>query len=336
MDTIEASRAERLQGTPWLSNAKVAVLIPCYNEEVAIGKVVGDFASAIPEARVYVYDNNSSDRTMEVARLAGAIVRSVGRQGKGNVVRQMFSDIDADVYVLVDGDDTYDAASAPGMIERLLVDQLDMVVGVRVSDADEAYRSGHRLGNVMLTGFVTMIFGRSFSDMLSGYRIFSKRYVKSFPALSEGFDTETEITVHALGLRMPIAEVKTDYRARPEGSESKLRTYRDGFRILKAIISLFRAERPLIFFSILAGIFALLSIGLAIPVVITYFQTGLVPRFPTAILSLGLMLAAFLNATSGVVLDTVTKGRQEIKRLFYLSVPLVEVVITDPDTEKSW
>ncbi|MCY0876852.1 MAG: glycosyltransferase family 2 protein [Firmicutes bacterium] len=300
---------------------KVAVLIPCYNEEVAIPKVISDFRASLPDAEIYVYDNNSSDRTVEVARAAGVIVRGVSRQGKGNVVRQMFADIEADAYVLVDGDDTYDAFSAPDMVQMLVTDKLDMVVGVRVTDEQEAYRSGHRMGNAMLTGFVTLLFGRSFSDMLSGYRVFSRRYVKSFPAMSEGFDTETEITVHALGLRMPTAEVRTAYRSRPEGSESKLHTYRDGFRILKAILTLFRSERPLSFFSIVAAIFAIIGIVLIIPVLITYLDTGLVPRLPTAILSMGLMVVAFLSFTSGVVLETVTRGRQEIKRLFYLSVP---------------
>lgn len=319
--TADVARQSSSHKEDWLTYPKVAVLVPCYNEEVAIGKVISDFRLSLPDADIYVYDNNSKDRTVEVAKAAGAIVRGVTRQGKGNVVRQMFADIDADAYVLVDGDDTYDAFCAPEMVQMLVTDKLDMVVGVRVTDEQEAYRSGHRLGNAMLTGFVTLLFGRSFSDMLSGYRVFSRRYVKSFPAMSEGFDTETEITVHALGLRMPTAEVRTAYRSRPEGSESKLQTYRDGFRILRAIISLFRSERPLSFFSIVAGVFALLGIILIIPVLITYLDTGLVPRLPTAILSMGLMVVAFLSLTSGVVLETVTKGRQEIKRLFYLSVP---------------
>ncbi len=304
---------------------RVAVLIPCYNEELAIGKVVKDFYSVLPNAEVYVYDNNSIDNTISVASAAGANVRRVTRQGKGNVVRQMFADVEADVYVLVDGDDTYEASSAKDMIEKLVDEGLDMVVGVRVSDEQAAYRVGHRLGNAVLTRVANVIFGRKFSDMLSGYRVFSRRYVKSFPALASGFETETEITVHALELRMPISEVDTPYRGRPSGSLSKLNTYRDGFRILVTLVSLFKAERPLAFFSILSGFFSLSSIILIVPIIETYIRTGLVPRFPTAFLSMGLMLLAFLSITSGFLLDTVTRGRQEMKRLFYLSIQPTEV-----------
>jgi glycosyltransferase involved in cell wall biosynthesis len=306
-------------GTKDLSGLSVAVLIPCYNEEIAITKVVNDFQASLPEAEIYVYDNNSKDKTVQKAREAGAIVRSVTRQGKGHVVRQMFADIDADVYLLVDGDDTYDAFVAHTMIELLMDQALDMVVGTRKTDEKEAYRSGHRMGNVVLTGVVTSIFGREFTDILSGYRVFSKRYVKSFPVFSEGFQIETEMTVHALELAMPTGEIDTVYRSRPEGSVSKLNTYRDGFRILFMILSLVRAERPLPFFSLIALLFTIIALILMIPIMVTYFHTGLVPRFPTAFLAMGLMLIAFLSVTSGIVLDTVTKGRREMKRLFYLA-----------------
>ncbi len=299
---------------------RIAVLVPCMNEEAAIEKVVVAFKSSLPTATVYVYDNNSTDRTIEVARQAGAVVRRETLQGKGHVVRRMFSDIDADVYVLVDGDDTYDATAAPSMVNRLLDEQLDMVNGARQTQIEEAYRPGHRLGNAVLTGLVALIFGDRLHDLLSGYRVFSRRYVKSFPALATGFETETELTVHALELRMPLAEVQTKYKDRPAGSVSKLRTFRDGFRILKTIINLMKGERPLLFFSLTAAVLALLSLGLAIPIVITYRNTGLVPRFPTAILSSGIMIVAFLCLFCGLILDTVTHGRREMKRLRYLEI----------------
>ncbi|MBI3350391.1 MAG: glycosyltransferase [Burkholderiales bacterium] len=300
---------------------RVAVLVPCYNEEVAIGQVVEDFRAALPQAAIYVYDNNSADRTTEVARAHGAIVRVERRQGKGNVVRRMFADIEADVYVLVDGDATYDAASSPKMVQTLLDEQLDMVVGCRVHTQTEAYRPGHVFGNAMLTGFVAKLFGRSFSDILSGYRVFSRRFVKSFPALSKGFETETELTVHALELRMPVTEIQTPYGARPEGSASKLSTYRDGWRIMRLILQLYKHERPLAFFSTLAAVLAVLSTALAVPIVLEWLNTGLVPRFPTAILSTGIMILASLFFIAGVILETVTRGRQEIKRLLYLQMP---------------
>ncbi|HMN81227.1 MAG TPA: glycosyltransferase family 2 protein [Burkholderiaceae bacterium] len=303
------------------SNLRIAVIVPCYNEEVAIPKVVADFRAVLPTAQVYVYDNNSADATAEVAAKAGAVVGFEPFPGKGNVMRRMFSDVDADVYVLVDGDDTYDAASAPEMIRLLLDKQLDMVNGARVTDIKEAYRFGHRFGNRMLTGLVMGIFGRQFTDMLSGYRIFSRRFVKSFPALSTGFEIETELTVHALELRMKTAEVPTRYQDRPEGSTSKLNTIRDGIRILRTIGLLIKEERPLLFFSSLAGILTLLSVGIAWPVIVEYLQTGLVPRFPTAILSASIMVLAFLSLTCGLILDTVTHSRREIKRLAYLSIP---------------
>jgi glycosyltransferase involved in cell wall biosynthesis len=300
---------------------RVAVLVPCYNEEAAVAAVVNGFRKALPSARIYVYDNNSRDRTAEVAREAGAEVRSERRQGKGHVVRRMFADVDADVYVLVDGDATYDAPSAPGMIEKLVGEHLDMVVGLRVDQEQAAYRKGHRTGNWMLTSFLSSVFGQAFKDILSGYRVFSRRFVKSFPVLSDGFEIETELTVHALELAMPVAEVETPYYARPEGSFSKLNTWGDGFRILRTIIRLYRSEKPLRFFTAVGGFLALVAIGLAIPIVINYLETGLVPRLPTAVLSTGLMIVAVLSVSSGLVLDTVTRGRREMKLLAYLSQP---------------
>lgn len=300
---------------------QVAVLIPAYNEEVAIAATVKAFREAIPGASVYVYDNNSKDKTCEKAQLAGAIVRSEPLQGKGNVVRRMFSDIDADVYVMADGDATYDSTAAPAMIEMLVAQNLDMVVGRRLHEAAEAYRAGHVLGNRMLTGFLAQLFGQRFTDILSGYRVFSRRYVKSFPALSTGFETETELTVHALTLAMPIAEIDTKYFARPEGSSSKLSTYRDGFRILRLMLTLFKNERPMAFFGLGAAILASLSVAIAIPVFKTFIETGLVPKIPSAILSASVMLLAFLSVVCGFILDTVTRGRREMKRLAYLQVP---------------
>lgn len=300
---------------------RVAVLIPCYNESATVGAVVRAFREHLPGAAIYVFDNNSQDDTGGVAASEGAVVRFVAYQGKGNVIRRMFADVEADVYVLVDGDNTYDASDAPRLVGKLLSDGLDMVVGARVSDEQAAYRAGHRLGNVMLTQFAASIFGRSFTDMLSGYRVFSRRYVKSFPAHSSGFETETELAVHALELRMPVAELETAYAARPEGSISKLNTYRDGFRILLTILKLFKAERPLLFFSIGFGVCALASLLLALPVFSTYFHTGLVPRLPTALLCAALMLFGTMLLVCGIVLDTVTRGRSEAKRFAYLSVP---------------
>jgi glycosyltransferase involved in cell wall biosynthesis len=300
---------------------RIAVLVPCYNEAAAIGTVVKQFRAALPSAEIHVYDNNSKDGTAKAAAKAGAIVGFENRQGKGHVVRRMFGDIDADVYVLVDGDATYDAPSAPKMIETLLREKLDMVVGSRVDQEVAAYRPGHRFGNWILTGFVTQTFGRAFTDILSGYRIFSRRYVKSFPALSTGFEIETELTVHALELGMPVAEIETPYYARGEGSASKLNTWRDGIRILWTIGKLFRSERPLRFFFLIALLFAVVSIVIMIPVFRTFLATGLVPRLPTAILSTALMLLSFLSLMSGLILDTVSRGRREMKRLAYLSYP---------------
>ncbi|MBB4097120.1 glycosyltransferase family 2 protein [Sphingomonas kyeonggiensis] len=300
---------------------KVAVLLPCYNEEAAIAQTIEGFRKVLPDAAIYVYDNNSRDRTIEVARAAGAVVRTERMQGKGNVVRRMFADIEADIYVMADGDATYDATSAPAMVARVAEEGLDMIVGTRVHETAEAYRRGHVLGNRMMTGILASLFGRSFTDIFSGYRVFSRRFVKSFPVLSAGFEIETEISVHALELKMPVGEVETRYFARLEGSESKLNTYRDGWRILKTIAVLYRIERPMLFFGWIAGLFALLAIGMSIPLAFTWFETGLVPRFPTAILATGLMILAFLNLFTGLILDTVVRGRREVRRLAYLAQP---------------
>ena len=300
---------------------RIAVLVPCFNEEAAVASVVADFRKALPSADIFVYDNNSSDRTAAVARDAGAQVRSERRQGKGHVVRRMFADIDADIYVLVDGDATYDAKSAPRMIETLLSDHLDMVVGFRVDQAKAAYRPGHRTGNRMLTRFLSMVFGQAFRDILSGYRVFSQRFVKSFPVLSDGFEIETELSVHALELALPVAEIETPYYARPEGSVSKLNTWRDGFRIFGTILKLYRSEKPLHFFTAIGIFLTLVSVGLAVPILVTYLEVGLGPRLPTAVLSMGLMILAVLSVSSGLVLDTVTRGRREMKLLAYLSQP---------------
>jgi glycosyltransferase involved in cell wall biosynthesis len=298
----------------------VAVLVPCYNEERAIAKVVADFRAALPEAALYVYDNNSTDGTVTAAEEAGAVVRRETYQGKGHVVRRMFNDVEADVYILVDGDATYDAASARAMVTKLVDERLDMVVATRVDRDPAAFRPGHRLGNRLLTGFVAHVFGRSITDMLSGYRVFSRRFVKSFPILSGGFEIETELTVHALELELPVGEVATPYFSRASGSVSKLSTWGDGFRILWTVFRLYRAERPLSLFGGMGLALAIMSIGLAIPIFITYVQEGLVPRLPTAVLSTGLMLLAFLCFACGLILDTVTRGRRELKLLAYLAL----------------
>jgi len=301
---------------------RIAVLIPCYNEAATITATVQAFRSSLPAAQVYVFDNNSGDDSAALARAAGARVRHVAAQGKGSVVRRMFADIDADAYVMVDGDHTYDAAAAPLLVHKLLDEGLDMLVGSRVSDEQTAYRFGHRFGNALLTGVVTALFGRSFTDILSGYRVFSRRYVKSFAAHSTGFEIETELTVHALALRMPVGEVATRYQSRPEGSFSKLNTYRDGWRILGTIVRLFKSEKPLAFYTLAASVCALLSLGLAWPLVLTYLQTGLVPRLPTAVLCAAIMLFGVMLLVCGLVLDAVTKARIEQKRFAYLAIPL--------------
>jgi glycosyltransferase involved in cell wall biosynthesis len=300
---------------------QVAVLVPCLNEESAIGKVIADFRAVLPNASIFVYDNGSTDRTIEIARAAGAVVRKEPLKGKGNVMRRMFADVEADIYVLVDGDDTYDARSAPILIEELIANNLDMVNGARAEDSQLAYRAGHRFGNRLLTGLVAWFFGARFSDMLSGYRVMSRRFIKSFPALASGFEIETELTVHALQLNLPIAEVTTPYRERPPASSSKLRTIPDGIRIMRLIMRLVREERPLEFFSSMAGAIAFTAVALSIPLVTEYLQTGLVPRLPTAVLSMGLMVISLLSLTCGLVLATVTRGRIEAKRLQYLNLP---------------
>ena len=302
---------------------RIAVLIPCYNEAVAIKAVVTDFRRHLPEAIVYVYDNNSSDNTADIAAAAGAQVRRERRQGKGHVMRRMFADIDADIYVMVDGDDTYDAASAPALVARLREGPFDLVNGARVETGEAAYRSGHRFGNWLLTTLVTEIFGTASRDMLSGYKALSRRFVKSFPALSTGFEIETELLVHALEVGMPASEIATPYKERPAGSASKLRTFHDGARILRLITRLVKEERPLFFFSMMALTFALVAMALAIPVAVEFWRTGLVPRLPTALLSTGLMLTAVVALFAGMILDTVTRGRREMKRLAYLALPAV-------------
>jgi glycosyltransferase involved in cell wall biosynthesis len=297
----------------------IAVLLPCFNEEAAIGATIAGFRQALPAATIYVYDNNSRDQTREIAAEAGAIVRTERQQGKGHVVRRMFADIDADVYVMADGDLTYDPKAAPAMVDLLLADALDMVVGTRRHEEKDAFRGGHVLGNRLFTGLLAGLFGRSFTDIFSGYRVFSRRFVKSFPVLSSGFEIETEISVHALELRMPVGEVETSYAARPEGSESKLSTFSDGWRIFKTIVTLYRIERPVLFFGSIGALLLLAAILLSIPLVVTYLHTGLVPRFPTAILVTGMTIVAVLCVFAGLILDTVTRGRREVRRLAYLS-----------------
>lgn len=300
---------------------RIAVILPCYNEAKAIAQTVEAFAAALPSATIYVYDNNSTDDSRAIAGRAGAVVRSVRQQGKGHVVRRMFADVEADIYVMADGDATYDAAVAPAMVADMLRDNLDMVVGARKSEVDAAYRRGHRLGNRLLTGLLRHLFGRSFTDILSGYRVFSRRFVKSFPVLSSGFEIETEMSVHALQLRMPVAERVTAYAARPEGSVSKLSTYRDGWRILHTIFTLFRVEQPIWFFGFVGAGLGLAGLVLAAPLFVTYAETGLVPRFPTAILVTGLVIIGVLSGMCGLILDTVVRGRKEMKRLAYLAFP---------------
>jgi len=300
---------------------RIAVLLPCYNEEAAIAATVTGFKKALPSATVYVYDNNSSDRTRQIAKKAGAVVRSERQQGKGHVVRRMFADVDADVYVIADGDLTYDSKAAPAMVEMLIMEQLDMVVGTRRHEEKEAFRGGHVIGNKLFTGLLAGLFGRSFTDIFTGYRVFSRRFVKSFPVLSSGFEIETEISVHALELRMPVGEVETAYAARPEGSHSKLSTYSDGWRILKTIVTLYRIERPVLFYGSIGALLLLAAILLSIPLVMTYLHTGLVPRVPTAILVTGMTIVAVLCFFTGLILDTVTRGRREVRRLAYLALP---------------
>lgn len=296
----------------------IAVIIPCYNEEATISNVVRDFATVLPAAQVYVYDNNSTDKSVENAKKAGALVRLEKQQGKGNVVRRAFADVDADIYVLVDGDDTYDAQSAPRLIAQLLNGPYDMINAARVEKSEQAYRKGHRFGNWAISTMITVLFGKSFNDVLSGYRIFSKRFVKSFPALARGFEIETELTVHALQLRMPVAETQTPYKERPEGSVSKLNTFRDGFRILFTILYLLKEEKPLAFFSIISLVLMIGALILGVPVIEDFMKTGLVPRLPSAVLATGLVILSSLSITCGLILDSLTRARLELKRLTYL------------------
>lgn len=306
---------------------EVAVIIPCFNEEVAIGKVVADFREELPTAEIYVYDNNSSDRTYEMAQLAGAVVRREPRQGKGYVVRRMFADVEADIYLMVDGDSTYDCRMARHMIAALVEGDLDMVNGARRQTSPSAYRAGHNFGNLMLTGLVRLLFGKGYRDMLSGYRAFSRRFVKSFPVMSAGFEIETELTIHSLELEMPVSEIQVGFDERPEGSESKLKTFSDGLRILWMITKLLKQERPMTLFGIAGVVCTIAAVVLAYPIFVTFFETGDVPRFPTAVLVTGLMLVAFLSWVCGLILDTVTRGRKETKRLRYLDLPSVSATL---------
>ncbi len=316
---IQDSNQDLVRSSAFMDKVSVAVLVPCFNEETAIALVVEDFQKALPNAKIYVYDNNSTDRTASVASAAGAIVRREGQQGKGNVVRRMFADVEADVYVLVDGDNTYQASAAPAMVDQLVSGSLDMVTGCRVTEIKDAYRRGHRMGNRVLTGLVTTIFGKRTTDILSGYRVLSRRFVKSFPALSRGFEIETELTVHALELRMPIADCPIEYLDRLPGSESKLSTFRDGSRIMMVILNLVKEERPLQFFMTLSVVLIATSLVIGAPIVVEFLETGLVPRFPTAILAASLVIIAALSFFAGLILDVVTLGRREMKRLAYLS-----------------
>ncbi|MGP0128142.1 MAG: glycosyltransferase family 2 protein [cyanobacterium endosymbiont of Rhopalodia musculus] len=310
-----------------LTHHKIAVLIPCRNEELTIAQVVKQFRQELPEATIYVYDNRSTDDTIARAHAAKAIIRCEPQPGKGNVIRRMFADVEADIYVLVDGDNTYEVSAIGGLIEQLITNRLDMIVGARRSTIEdkEAYRLGHREGNLFLTGVVKLLFGAQLKDMLSGYRVFSRRFVKSFPALSSGFEIETEFTVHALELKIPFAEEYTLYGSRPPGSESKLKTFTDGWRVLATAILLFKEARPFLFFGLVFIVLALISILLGLPIFGEYLATGLVPRFPTAILATSMMLLAFLSLTCGMILDSVARGRREVKRMAYLSHSLLEL-----------
>lgn len=308
-----------MSGPPQVA-PRIAVLVPCFNERVAIPRVVAGFRAALPGADIHVYDNNSTDGTAHVARDAGALVGRETLQGKGHVVRRMFADVEADIYVLVDGDDTYDAAAAPALVALLRDECLDMVTGIRQSAGDHVHRRGHRFGNVLLTRLVAYLFGARVSDMLSGYRAFSRRFVKSFPALSAGFETETELTVHALQLAMPLGELPTAYRERPAGSASKLRTVTDGLRILRLILLLVKDERPLPFFSVCAALLLLAGLPLGLSVLLEFWRSGLVPRLPTAIVAAALVALSFLSVACGLILDSVARGRREVKRLAYLAI----------------
>jgi hypothetical protein len=307
--------------SPLARSVRVAILVPCYNEELTIGNVVAGFRAVCPTAQIYVYDNNSTDGTAQIARRTGAIVGSESRQGKGNVIRRMFADVEADCYILVDGDDTYDASIAPQLVELVTARRYDFVNVARISSATDAYRTGHEFGNWAFNLLVRTFFGRESADMLSGYKALSRRFVKSFPAMSDGFETETELTVHALEMRMPMIEISAPYGERPEGSDSKLRTWRDGIRILMLVSRLIKNERPLPFFGAIGSLLELTAILLGLPIVSTFLETGLVPRLPTAVLAVGLVVLGWLCIFAGIILDVVTKARQEMKRLAYMAVP---------------
>jgi glycosyltransferase involved in cell wall biosynthesis len=326
MDATSPMPADKSPAAAVLDQLEIAFIIPCKNEAVAIGSMVGSIHALLPKATVYVYDNNSTDETVAVAAAAGAVVRRESRQGKGFVVRRMFADIEADVYVMIDGDGTYDLDAAPAMISMLTEQGLDMVCATRSATEETAFRPGHKFGNQMMSSIVRRIFGKGFSDVFSGYRVFSRRFVKSFPVMSTGFEIETELTVHALELEMPVAEVATKFRDRPSGSVSKLRTYSDGFRILWTILNLLRQEQPLRLFGAASAFLALLSLLIAFPLLPTFLETGEVPRLPTAILATGTMLVAFLALVCGLILDTVTRGRREAKRMRYLDMPGIHAV----------
>ncbi|MGI9481894.1 MAG: glycosyltransferase family 2 protein [Hyphomicrobiales bacterium] len=323
MSNAEISTAEDANVTalqPWAQICSVAVLLPCYNEELTIADVIDGFRKALPQARIYVYDNNSSDGTIAAATEAGAIVRSENYQGKGNVVRRMLGDIDADIYVLADGDSTYDPSQASKLINKLVTENLDMVVGTRDGGGDDAYRRGHQAGNKAFNWLVAHLFGSGFTDVFSGYRVFSRRFAKSFPVLSSGFEIETELSVHALDLQIPAAEVPLPYGARPDGSESKLRTYRDGSRILWVIMKLYRALNPLRFYGAMGLTLAIIAVALGIPLIVTYLQTGLVPRIPTAVLVMGLLQISVFCLFSGIILNSISKARREARRMRFLDI----------------
>lgn len=314
---------------------KIAAIVPCYNEVASVGSVVRDLREAVPGIDVYVYDNNSTDGTAEAARQAGAIVRHELVKGKGNVVRRAFADVEADIYLLIDGDDTYEAGAAGRMIATLRGGPYDQVTGVRNQTTETAYRPGHATGNRMFNALVGFVFGTPVSDMLSGYRVFSRRFVKSFPALSREFEIETELTVHSINLRVPQTEVPVKFKDRAEGSESKLRTYHDGLRILRLILELTRHERPLLFYGILAVILFLVGVGLGIPLIVGFVHTGLVPRLPTAVLASSLVILSVLLFITGIILDGLRRSRRESARLFYLALPAVQTpatVDTVPET----
>ena len=322
-DRVREELDELLPQPVWATNKSVAVILPCYNEGAAIEKVVNDFRKALPSARIYVYDNNSTDNTRQAAEAAGAIVCTETLRGKGNVVRRMFADIEADIYVMADGDGTYDSTAAGKLIDKLVSENLDMVVGTRLGGGEEAYRRGHQYGNQLFNRIVTHLFGEGFTDIFSGYRILSRRFAKSFPSASQGFEIETELSVHALDLRIASAEIDVPYGARMEGTESKLNTYRDGARILWTIFRLYKETQPLGFFGASAIALGFTAFGLSLPLAITYLQTGLVPQLPTAILCMGLMQLSFLSAVCGIILNSISHGRRELKRMRYLEMKAV-------------